>query len=147
MCVIRFGGEEAEYLTLTIHARKGLDTADYWDGNWLYCTADVSAGPFRGSVTSTIRTDDLSRFLPRLEDLYQRLQGEVRFDTMEDWLDVRIVGDRRGHVEVGGRLCDVNTLGNVLEFRLSFDQTYLPAILRQLRAALEAFPVVGRTPA
>ena len=144
MCVIRLGGEEAEFLTLAIRGRNCPESEDYWDGNWLWCTADVAAGAFRGSVSNLIRNEDLIRFLPRLEDLHRRLDGEALLDTLEAWLDLRVIGIGHGQVEVRGSLCDAPVGGNQLEFRLDLDQTFLPAAIAQIRAAVEAFPIVGR---
>ena len=144
MCTIRLGGEEAEYLTLAIHGRNRPESEDYWDGNWLWCTAEVAAGAFRGSVSNVICNEDLMRFLPRLEDLNQRLDGEALLDTLEGWLDLRVIGVGHGQVEVSGSLCDASVGGNQLEFCLALDQTFLPAVIGQIRAAVEAFPIVGR---
>jgi hypothetical protein len=141
--VIRIGGAKAEYLTLTLHGRSLPHAADYWDGNWLACTAEVSAGAFRGSLDGLLRNEDIDRFLDRVAGLYERLTGEALFDTLEGWLDLRLIGDGRGHIEARGQLCDDPVHGNVLEFRLFFDQTYLPSLMAELRAAMKAFPVVG----
>jgi len=141
--VIHFGGAEAECLTLTLHGRSLPQAADYWDGNWLVCSAEVSVGAFRGSLGGLLRNEDIGRFHDRVVELSERLTGEALFDTLEGWFDLRLIGDGRGHIEARGRLCDDPVHGNVLEFRLFFDQTYLPP-LKQLRAAMEAFPVVGR---
>jgi hypothetical protein len=146
MYVIRLGGEEAEYLTLAIHGRNRPESEDYWDGNWLWCTAEVAAGAFRGSLSNVVRNEDLIRFLPMLEDLYRRLDGEALFDTLEGWLDLRMIGVGHGQAEVRGSLCDAPVDGNQLEFRLALDQTFLPPLIAQIRAAVEAFPVVGRRP-
>lgn len=142
--VVRFGGDEAEYLTLTVHRRNIPGSTDYWDGNFLWCTAEIVAGAFRGSLSNVLRNEDLARFLTRVEDLYRRLDGEALLDTLEGWLDLRLIGDGRGHVEAHGQLFDDSVHGNRLEFRLFFDQTRLPPIMGQLRAALEQFPVVGQ---
>src|SRR4051812_27525869 len=104
--LIHFGGIEAEYLILTVHGRNIPEATDYWDGNFLWCTAEVGAGAFRGSVGNVLRNEDLIRFLPRLEDWYQRLDGEALFDTVDGWLDVRVIGADRAQVEVRGRLAD-----------------------------------------
>jgi len=146
MSVIRLGGGEAEYLTLAIHGRKRLESEDYWDGNFLWCTAEVTAGTFRGSVSNVIRNEDLIRFLDGLEVLYQRLDGEAMLDTLENWLDLRVIGVGHGQIEVRGALCDAPVGGNQLEFRLAIDQTYLPPLIGQILAAVEAFPIVGREP-
>jgi hypothetical protein len=141
--VIRFGGEETEYLSLTLHGRSLPLATDYWDGNWLACTAEVAAGAFRGSLDRLLRNEDIGRFHDRVAGLYERLTGEALFDTLEGWFDLRLIGEGRGHIEARGQLCDDPVHGNVLEFRLFFDQTYLPPLMAQLQAAMEAFPVVG----
>jgi hypothetical protein len=141
--VIRFGGADAEYLTLTVHGRNRPQDTDYWDGNFLWCTAEVAVGAFRGLVSNVLRNEDLHRFLPWLEELYWRLEGAAHIDTLDGWLDVRVIGTGRGRVEVHGRVCDDPHGGNQLEFRLALDQTYLPPIIAQVRATLKAFPVVS----
>src|SRR5262245_11070086 len=98
MCLLRLGGEDAEYLTLKVHGRNTPGSADYWDGNWLSCTAEVSAGAFRGALRGLLRNDDLAGFLLRLEQLHRRLDAEARLDTLDGWLDVRLAGDGRGHI-------------------------------------------------
>ncbi len=144
MCMIRFGGEQAEHLTLTVHGRSLPHSSDYWDGNWLTCTAEVAVGAFRGSLNRLLRNEEVGRFLDRIVVLQERLLGETLFDTLEGWFDLRVVGDGRGHMEARGQLCDDPVRGNVLEFRLHLDQTYLPPLIAQLRSVLETFPVVGR---
>jgi hypothetical protein len=104
----------------------------------------VSAGAFRGKVDGLLRNEDLARFLPSVERLSEQLSGEALFDTIEGWLDVRLAGDGRGHVELRGQIVDAPADGNSLEFRLSLDQTYLPPLMVQLRSALEQFPIVGQ---
>lgn len=142
--VIRFGGPDADYVILTVHGRSLPHATDYWDGNWLACTAEVAAGAFRGSLDRLLRNEDIGRFYDRVAELYERLSGEALFDTLDGWFDLRLIGDGRGHIEARGRLCDDPVHGNVLEFRLFFDQTYLPPLMAQLRDAMEAFPVVGK---
>jgi hypothetical protein len=97
-------------------------------------------------VSNVIRCEDLIRFLPRLEGLYQTLDGEAVLDTLDGWLDLRVIGFGRGQIEVRGSLCDAPVGGNQLEFRLALDQTFLPPHIGQIRAAVEAFPIVGRRP-
>ncbi|MBX9623970.1 MAG: hypothetical protein K2X82_09195 [Gemmataceae bacterium] len=143
--MIRFGGEATEYLALTISGRSLPDSQDYWDGNWLVCRAEVAAGAFRGSVDRLLRNEDLARFLGWVERLYEVPSGEALFATLDGWLDLRLIRDRKGHVEARGQLCDDPVEGNVLEFRLFGDQTDLPPLIAQLRAALAAFPVVGES--
>jgi hypothetical protein len=35
MFIIRVGGEEAEFLAITLLGRSYPECTDYWDGNWL----------------------------------------------------------------------------------------------------------------
>ena len=129
---------------MTLHHRSLPDDTDYWDGNWLACIAEVAGGAFRGSLDRILRNEDIGRFHDQVAELYERLTGEALFDTLEGWFDLRLIGDGRGHVEARGQVCDDSVRGNVLEIRLFFDQTYLRPLMGQLRAAMEAFPVVGR---
>jgi hypothetical protein len=144
MCSIRIGGEEAEFLRLTLHGRSHPDATDFWDGNWLDCTAEVAAGAFRGDLRRALRADELEAFRQQSAVLHDRLTGEAVLDTMEEWLRVRVVGDGRGHLEASCRLCDDPAFGNTLDCRLHLDQTFLPAVLRQLDRALQTYPVIGR---
>jgi hypothetical protein len=141
---VRIGGEAAEFLSLAIHGREFTDSADYWDGNWLTCDVEVAAGAFRGAFGRTIRNEDLERFRCRLVQLYEELSGTATLETLEGWLCLDVVGDGRGHLEAKGLLCDDPVYGHSLEFRLYLDQTYLPALIRQLEEVCRAYPVIGR---
>lgn len=143
MSAVRIKGEPADSLSLTVHRRTRSATGEYWDDNWLDCTADVVAGKFHGTVTGRIRADELRRFRDDVARLYDRLQGQVVFETMEQWIRVEISGDGRGHFAARCMVCDDLAGGNTLDFRLHFDQTYLPGIIRELDAVLAEFPVLG----
>jgi hypothetical protein len=129
---------------LTVHGRSHPDATDFWDGNWLDCTAEVTAGAFHGRLDRSLRAGELDRFRGQLARLHETLTGEAVLETMEHWLMIRVAGDGRGHLEASCRLCDGPALGNVLECRLSFDQTFLPTVVRQLETAMQTHPIVGR---
>jgi hypothetical protein len=131
MCAISIGNESG-FLSLVIIGRSYPGAADYWDGNWLDCYAEVACGAFRGKVKGSIRTDELEGFHQQLVRLYERLTGEAELVTMERWLGLRVVGDGRGHLEARGTLRDDPALGNTLDFRLYLDQTQLPPVLQQM---------------
>src|SRR5262249_33158230 len=118
MCTILIGGHEAECLTLMLHGRSHSGAADYWDGNWLDCTADAVVGTFTGRLRRALRTDELERFANEVRQLNERLTGEAALESMEHWLSVRLTGDGRGHIEARCRLCDDPAFGNSLDFRL-----------------------------
>lgn len=141
---IRFGGTGGDYLTVTVHGRNIPEATDFWHGNFLWCTAEVVVGDFRGSVGSPLRNEDLMRFLPQLERLDRQPDTKALFDTLDGWLDVwvEVVGQQ---IEARGSLCDGPIECNQLEFRLRFDRTVLPALITQVRAAVEAYPVLGQS--
>jgi hypothetical protein len=144
MCSIRIGEYDGEFVSLTLHGRTHLAASDYWDGNWVNCTAEAVVGAFRGRLDRSIRTDELEAFRQQIGGLYERLTGDAILASMERWIRVQVTGDGRGHFEARCRLCEDLMSGNALEFTLCFDQTYLPPLLRQLDRALESYPVVGR---
>lgn len=144
MCHIRIGEIEGEQLTLTLSGREVPDATDFWDGNWLRCTAEVASGAFRGRLEGSIRRDEIAEFHREVQVLHERLTGEAVFETMEAWLSIRLIGDGRGHIEARCRICDDIAFGNTLHSRFSFDQTSLLHLARDLAVALHAYPVVGR---
>jgi hypothetical protein len=76
--------------------------------------------------------------------LYESLAGEAALESMEQWLTLRVVVDRLGHVAVLGEVRDHPGSGNTLTFFVDgLDQTHLPPILAALRDVEVAFPVVG----
>jgi hypothetical protein len=142
---IRLGGNDAEYLLLTIHRREFPGSTDYWDGNWLVCSVEVVAGSFSGRHSNRcLRNDELSRFFAGLVALDDRLKGEAALETLEEWFSLRLIGDGRGHVQAIGFLRDDFVEANELKFWLSFDQTYLALLIAQCRDVLEAYPIVGQ---
>jgi hypothetical protein len=141
---VRIGGEQAEYIALTVKGRERPDSTDFWDANWLVCSVEVTAGAYRGCYDSSIHTEELERFYQQVGGLSERLVGEAELATMEGWLMIRLIGDGRGHVEVICRLRDNSASGNTLECRLSVDQTFLPPLLRQLATVMRVYPVVNR---
>ncbi len=147
MCTIRIGGENAEFLSITILGRSHLDARDYWDGNWVRASVEVAAGGFRGTVGGDLRAEELASFHAEVASLAGSLAGEARFTTMEEWLSIFVTGDGRGQIELSCEVRDQPGTGNQLAFRLSLDQTCLRPMVAQLGRAVSEFPVVGRTDA
>jgi hypothetical protein len=139
VCSIRIRDEDDDFLLLRLHGRRHPDATDFWDGNWLDCSAEVAAGAFRGDLRRGLRVNELESFCQQLAVLCHRLTGEAVLDSMEHWLRVRVTGDGRGHLAISCRLCDDPAFGNTLDCRLYFDQTFLPGSLRQLEQALHTY--------
>jgi hypothetical protein len=146
MCVIRVGGEERDYFSITLLHRAYPDAHDYWDGNWLRSEVEVVVGGFRGRVAEVLRADELAEFSSQLARLIDTLQGTAEFRTMEHWLELTVTSDRRGHLTLSGELRDEPGLGNILSFSLEYDQTYFRPMSDGLRDAVERFPVIGQPP-
>jgi hypothetical protein len=146
MCVIRIGGEQAEYLAINVLGRSHPACTDYWDGNWLCVEVEVVAGGFRGLVTGGVRTDELDRFHGQFARLQELLKGTAEFTTMEGWVTIRVIGNGRGHMRFQCAVRDEPGTGNTLTCEFGCDQTCVPPMLAQLRRALLEFPVVGEHP-
>ena len=142
MCSVQFG-VGVDTLCLRVHGRTQSNTENYWDSNWLHCTAEVLVGAFQGSIEWQLRNEDLSRFLLALKELQGR-SGEALLDTNDGWIDVRIIRDAEGNVEARCQLVDNPDGGNSLEFRLPMSQMSISALIEQLREILERYPIVGR---
>jgi hypothetical protein len=146
MCIVRVGGEQNEFLAITVLDRLLPRCDDFWDGNWLCAEVEVAAGGFRGWVSDELRAEELAEFHTQLARLVETLSGEAVFTTLEGWFSLRIVGDGRGHITLAGEISDQPGVGNTLAFRLDLDQTFLQPMIAQLGRAVSEYPVVGQAP-
>jgi hypothetical protein len=142
MCTIRVGGEQAEFLAITILGRSHPHARDRWDGNWVRAAVEVAAGGFRGEVGGDLRAEELASLHRAIARLAESIAGEARFTTMEDWLSIVVTGDRHGHVELAGEVRDQPGVGNTLAFRLALDQTHLGPMVDQLGRVVSEFPEI-----
>ena len=140
--LLRVGDDD--HVIIAPKYRKYPDSADYWDGNWVDAKVRVVAGAFRGAYDADLRAEEFASFRDALKHLHQDLGGRAAFETMEDWISIRVKGDGRGHFEAECEARDRPGMGNRLAFALTFDQTDVPRMLQSLDAICEAFPVVGR---
>jgi hypothetical protein len=137
------GASSGEHVTVEVVARLLPNATDFWDGNWLDGRVEVRAGGFTGAYRASFRTTDFAEFAAGLGELYERLTGSTRFDTMEKQLQIDIEGDGRGHFLARCAATDVAGVGNRLQFDLGFDQTQIPGILSELAALCREYPVLG----
>lgn len=144
MCEATIRCEGGEYLTLTVHGRSFPDCTDYWDGNWVRVSVDVSVGGFRGSVSGGLRTNELKDFHQQLVRLQESLEGTAELQTMESWLSIQASGDGCGHMRFRYVIRDEPGIGNTLECLLRTDQTFTRSTVAELTAIVKAFPVIGQ---
>jgi hypothetical protein len=142
---IHIGHSEHEFILLDITNRSHPDDNDYSDGNWLNAKVFVKVGCFNAEVDGQLRADELASFRDELTKLYRSLSGCAKFSTMEGWLSFEITGDGKGHFSCIGKVADEFGHGNILKFKLYFDQTFMPEILNGLEKVTKAFPVLGKT--
>lgn len=140
---IVIGAEGSEHIAIAVTRREFPESADYWDGNWVYATVRIRVGAFRGEYEAQLRTDELAQLRSGLVRLHAELSGNASLESMEEWLRITIEGDGRGHFIARCEARDQPGIGNMLRFELRFDQTELPPVLASLDAVLAAFPVKG----
>jgi hypothetical protein len=145
-CVVVVRSGSGMQLTLEPTSRSHAGAADFWDGNWLNCRVTVTAGGFRGEYVASLRSNEFVAFRRDLEKLYEVLHGQGGFHSMEEWVELQVIGDGRGHFRGTCRLRDEAGIGNLLECALEFDQSDIPEMLKGLRRIERKFPVVGKAP-
>jgi len=140
---ILIGDSGGQHVLVRPLGRSHPGLFDYWDGNWIACELQVSAGGFRGNFRAALRSEEFHTFMEQLASLSQLLEGTATFSTMEGQIAFSLIGDDKGHVQVEGDAVDVVGTGNRLHFAFEIDQTYLPGIGRALEHLLAVFPVTG----
>jgi hypothetical protein len=104
-------------------------------GQSVTARVEVQVGGFTGYAELWLDVSDFVRFVPEVQRLYETLEGEACFETIENQISLVLKGDGKGHINLSGRLLDRCGDGNELLFKLFFDQT----LLRQSISELEHF--------
>jgi hypothetical protein len=146
MPVVQIGALPDARVVLDIKRYKWPAANDYWDGNWLAVEVVITMGAWRGRFEASLRADDFERSHAELEELREDLSSAAQFSSLEPWLALRLKGDGLGHILIDGEATDVLGKGARLSFQMEIDQTFLPALIAELRAVLEQFPVRGERP-
>ena len=141
--VLHLGGDEAEFLSVTVLGRSHGDATDYWDGNWLAVEVQLAIGGFRGGFSATFRAEEFRSFLLELRQFATDVSASANFQTLENQLELHFTGDGRGHIAVSGLARDVAGTGNQLRFQLGIDQTQASALTKQTDALVARYPVIG----
>jgi hypothetical protein len=136
-----FGQSEHERIEIEVLRYERAPVGEYYDDNWLRAQIRVRAGGFRGQVDAAVLTGELSTFLTGLRPLHETLRGTAELSTMEQQLRLRLIGDRKGHIELTGEVADQPGIGNRLHFTLQIDQSQLGASIHELERVTAEFPV------
>jgi hypothetical protein len=136
MSTVAVGLRTSEHVEIEIHGLERPSEPVSDDERWLTCRVSVRAGGFSGSFSAACVAADFSHFLTGVRNLNQTLVGEAELNTVEGQLHlvIRRVGSL-GEMQASGTAVDVPGSGNRLAFTLrDFDQTQLPALIRELEA-------------
>jgi hypothetical protein len=114
-----------------------------WDRNWIRSRVTVKGGAFRGQFTCDLFTSDFELFKRELKSAYDNLKSTATFKTIEGQIEIKCVGDGLGHFTVDCIAMDNAGVGNELTIAMSFDQTFIPGLLRQLNEITNTFPIRG----
>ena len=133
---IKLGG-----LQIWIHGRQFPNEQDYWDGNWLNVTAHC--GTDQASVWTSgpiLHVPDLVRWLTDLEVMNRTVSGAADLVSLEPELSVELKMNNLGHVRMRVEITPDN-MTQEHSFEFEIDQSYLDALISNLRALLEKYPV------
>ncbi len=126
-----------------MHRRQFPDAQDDWDANWLNVTAQCDDNGASVAASGPIlHLSELVRWCREAERLLGAMAGEARLDCREPNLSVALEATSLGHITM-----DVSITPEHLTrkhwFQFAIDQSYLPALIAQCRAILEAYPLRG----
>ena len=135
------GGVEHEKIEVEVVCYERQPTGEYYDDNWVRGYVFISVGGFKGNYGLAFLTDEFSRFLDELQNLYKSLKGTAEFETIEKQLYIKASGDGKGHISIEGEAIDAAGIGNRLNFSLEIDQTDLSYTIKQLKEVVKHYPV------
>lgn len=142
---VTLAADEGDQVVVDVGGREH-GTDDYWDGNWLSCRVAVRARRFHGAFDASLRAEEFVQMRDGVRACMNDSRGEFEFKTMEGQLSIVAKGDGLGHFEAECSANDAAGWGNLLTFKLKFDQTCLPTLFAELDALVKAYPVVGEQP-
>ena len=115
-----------------------------WDNNWIRTKICARGGVFSGEYIADIMTTDYEKFKQELNTLYDNLKGKAFFSDLEGALKLEIQGDGLGHFKVDVTVCDEPCFGAKLNFTMTFDQTYIKPMVRQMNEITKRDPIRGK---
>ena len=135
MCRLVIGYEHASHIVIDISNRRcpNGDNDNDEDMQWLNAAISIKSGAFTGSVDASLRIVEFEYFYKDMIKLHESLKGTAKFHSCEEWLDIEIQGDGRGHFIAQGSVGDDPGSPNRLNFIINFDQTIMPKIMSSLK--------------
>jgi len=140
MMTLNLLGELGRKVVIGVHGFERDAAEDPYDANWLWCSAEVEQGAFRGIVGASFTTSDFARFLSELDRVMAGECTAASFSTMENALAFRVEVDGAGRATVVGKLRDVEAGGAELSFNFESDLSFLAKTHSDLKGIVAAFP-------
>lgn len=115
-----------------------------WEGDWVASTVSVDIPGYKANFEADLRTGEFVSFLKELEAMNSELKGTAAFEPLEKIVEIK--GEMNS---LGGIVWEIETSypsggDTVLQFTLGADQSYLPALIQELKELLEEFPVLEK---
>jgi hypothetical protein len=136
--VIQLGG-----LTIAILHAQFPDSESYWDRNVVNCRVKAEAN---GAIVTLhdefVHMGSLQQFALNLAKVYETLKGECELAPLNANFRAKVTAYELGNLGIEV-LISPDWSNQTHEFSFSTDQSYLPATLASIRAALELYPVIG----
>lgn len=136
-------GEDGK-LDIMVLERCFPEEAGTWEGDWVRSTVSLEIPGYSAYFEADLRMDEFSEFLQQVQTMHRDLKGTAALMPLEK--TVEIIGEIHS---LGGISWDVETCyplgsGTILQFTLGADQSYLPALIKELNELLEEFPVLEK---
>jgi hypothetical protein len=126
-----------------IFGRQFPESSDSFDGNWLvagaFCESIGSQTWVQGPI---IHLSEIHQWLTELRNLHSTIQGEAALHCMEPYLKAKVALDKLGN---GTLVVSITPdhLKEIHEFTFEVDQSYLPAVIRDLKDIIDKYPIKG----
>ena len=128
-------GKPQGELSFVLQQRPGRGSYDF--GKF---EVNVVSGKFRGSTDCYFARTDFEALLQALRNFDEFLKGTHNFSTLEEQLNFELAIDKFGHLHCEGELFEqAGGWGNSVKFEISFDQTALKPLIRDLQKFIQSF--------
>jgi hypothetical protein len=134
--------ENGDLIRIDIIGLENPNAVLDYDMDWIKSNITVKAGRFSGYFSASLMTNDFEVFKSELEILYNKLDGIALFQTLENQIYIKVVGDGIGHLNAKCRFMDFAGHGNELIFEMNFDQTQIPKIINQLEKITKKYKII-----
>lgn len=128
-------------MELAVSGYEFPDITDGTDSDWLVGILRGAGGPFRGSQTFTIESQELEELKTKFAQLSEDLATNFEFEPIEPYLQLQVTGDGRGKFRAS---CQLNAepllVGAALKYEIEVDKREIHRIVAGLGAVVARYP-------